>query len=741
MDCSKNRLSSGVNDPDMEVGSVRARPRDVFGISVLLTLLLAILLAMWTVGLEDPHGLSHATPVRAADVPSLEPLYGAVQTPWRSLDWSPDGRQIALTGEADGVTIVEAATGQVAAHWKVPAYTNVIRWSPDGSHLAVGGWTGIVGPGWVYVYTAEGFLERSWEAHSREVGGLAWAPNGTWLATAANARFAIWEAGTGVLVRRVLNASVWGEAADWSPDGHYLAFDAVGGPSIYDAITGEPVYIDPSKETLDVRGPAWSHAGDRIASSNLVGCTRVVTRDGTSVWSYDTPSSGSCDGTWFTRRPSWSPSDDLLAVPTSPGIRVFDAATGTLLRVLAFPVGDYGPSTVIGNYAPGDSRDIDVEWSPIADALASTGSMSNPSLRLWGLPHRTAGLWGLAFEAVLIGGLPVVLGREFFGILREPARVLARRENGPDPIARGGVWLAFAFLVAALQSSVLDVLGRIYGAKVVPPAGWFAAMLILSIAIAAPAVLVGVWAFRAVGWPGQEMPGRPGIKTVARILGWSLVPVLWTAAVAFGIATGLATAGVRPGTEGSSVVVALAGGLGFLLGSRVASGAPRASSIRSAAGLIASGAVSILASLGVFFLIVFGVVAIHVPLPGPLLVYGIQVDFGFGLAPWIAATLTLLVFGVGFVLVSSPPRFLLPLFARLRRQDVLDLKSRRSVMDVLRAQPGIHFRELLRALPMGSGSLHYHLSVLEKEGFIVARRDGIYRRFFPVSATSTAKTS
>src|SRR5947208_2507485 len=91
MDCFKNRLSSGVDDPDMEVGSVRARPRDVFGISVLLTLLLAILLAMWTVGLEDPHGLSHATPVRAADVPSLEPLYGAVQTPWRSLDWSPAG--------------------------------------------------------------------------------------------------------------------------------------------------------------------------------------------------------------------------------------------------------------------------------------------------------------------------------------------------------------------------------------------------------------------------------------------------------------------------------------------------------------------------------------------------------------------------------------------------------------------------------------------------------------------------
>src|SRR5438477_590013 len=169
MNCSKNRLSSGVNDPDMGVGSVRARPRDVFGVSVLLTLLLAILLVMWTVGLEDPHGLSHATPVRAADVPSLEPLYGAVQTPWRS--------------------------------------------------------------------------------------------------------------------------------SDWSPDGHYLAFDAVGGPSIYDAITGEPVYIDPSKETLDVRGPAWSHAGDRIASSNLVGCTRVVTRDGTSVWSYDTPSSGSCDDT------------------------------------------------------------------------------------------------------------------------------------------------------------------------------------------------------------------------------------------------------------------------------------------------------------------------------------------------------------------------------------------------------------------------------------------------------------
>src|SRR5207245_6533369 len=141
------------------------------------------------------------------------------------------------------------------------------------------------------------------------------------------------------------------------------------------------------------------------------------------------------------------------------------------------------PSTVIGNYALGDSRDIDVEWSPLADALASTGGMSNPSLRLWGLPHRTAGLWGLAFEAVLIGGLPMVLGRELFGILREPARVLARRENGPDPTARGGVWLALAFLVAPLQSSALDVLGRIDGATAVPPAARFAAMLVLSVAM------------------------------------------------------------------------------------------------------------------------------------------------------------------------------------------------------------------------------------------------------------------
>ena len=62
----------------------------------------------------------------------------------------------------------------------------------------------------------------------------------------------------------------------------------------------------------------------------------------------------------------------------------------------------------------------------------------------------------------------------------------------------------------------------------------------------------------------------------------------------------------------------------------------------------------------------------------------------------------------------------------------MDLEARKALMSHVEGQPGIHFRDLLRLSGLGSGTVHYHLYVLEREGFITCRRDGVVKRFYPV---------
>src|SRR5207245_2318655 len=83
--------------------------------------------------------------------------------------------------------------------------------------FAVGNELGFVqSPGWVYIYTPDGFLEDSWQAHTWFVGGLAWSPNGTEIVTTSNARYAIWDVATHNRLWLDTNASTWGDSVDWS---------------------------------------------------------------------------------------------------------------------------------------------------------------------------------------------------------------------------------------------------------------------------------------------------------------------------------------------------------------------------------------------------------------------------------------------------------------------------------------------------------------------------------------------
>lgn len=56
---------------------------------------------------------------------------------------------------------------------------------------------------------------------------------------------------------------------------------------------------------------------------------------------------------------------------------------------------------------------------------------------------------------------------------------------------------------------------------------------------------------------------------------------------------------------------------------------------------------------------------------------------------------------------------------------------REEVLEFIVAHPGTHLREVKRELNLAMGTIQYHLYTLEKEGRIISRRKGLYKRFYP----------
>jgi predicted transcriptional regulator len=76
----------------------------------------------------------------------------------------------------------------------------------------------------------------------------------------------------------------------------------------------------------------------------------------------------------------------------------------------------------------------------------------------------------------------------------------------------------------------------------------------------------------------------------------------------------------------------------------------------------------------------------------------------------------------------------LPLYTKLKKEDVMNQYTRGKIHGYLLANPGDYFSSIGKALNISGGNLAYHLRVLEREGKLVSRMDGIYKRFYPRGA-------
>lgn len=74
--------------------------------------------------------------------------------------------------------------------------------------------------------------------------------------------------------------------------------------------------------------------------------------------------------------------------------------------------------------------------------------------------------------------------------------------------------------------------------------------------------------------------------------------------------------------------------------------------------------------------------------------------------------------------------FTMGLMFRVKANNLLKNAKRKEILETIRENPGIHFREVMRELDMKQGVLSYHLNKLEKAELVKSRQDGMYRRFF-----------
>ncbi|HEV8361018.1 MAG TPA: winged helix-turn-helix transcriptional regulator [Candidatus Thermoplasmatota archaeon] len=74
--------------------------------------------------------------------------------------------------------------------------------------------------------------------------------------------------------------------------------------------------------------------------------------------------------------------------------------------------------------------------------------------------------------------------------------------------------------------------------------------------------------------------------------------------------------------------------------------------------------------------------------------------------------------------------FVAPLYTRIAPDAVLMHGARENIYRLIKAEPGIHAHEVASRLTLGWGTTVYHLKLLERNGLVVARHEGRYKRFF-----------
>ena len=192
-----------------------------------------------------------------------------LETGWAfCVDWSPDGKQLAVGIYTGEIQIWDAAEGQLLRTRKSETPTPIISiaWSPDGRTIAAGELDGEI-----YWWEAEtGKLLHTITGYTSarsDTNGLAWSPDGSLLASAhQDGKVRLWNAETLELARTLYAHKGWVRGVAFSPDGRLLA--STGEDKricLWDVASGQK-YAEQHHNSLPVWSVSWSPDGKFVAS-------------------------------------------------------------------------------------------------------------------------------------------------------------------------------------------------------------------------------------------------------------------------------------------------------------------------------------------------------------------------------------------------------------------------------------------------------------------------------------------
>ena len=101
---------------------------------------------------------------------------------------------------------------------------------------------------------------------------------------------------------------------------------------------------------------------------------------------------------------------------------------------------------------------------------------------------------------------------------------------------------------------------------------------------------------------------------------------------------------------------------------------------------------------------------------------------GIGVGVTVAVIAAILATEVGKVAILG--LLLVPLYTKIKREKVMDHFIRGRIYEFICSNPGVNYSSIKEQFKLTNGTVTYHLSMLERQEFIRAKQDGIYKRYF-----------